>query len=317
MTPAELNARLDSYLAVRSALGFRLQAERTLLRSFVEFLESKGEMHPIRAQVAVDWAYASSATRGGAGQAARLSMARKFLLHVRATVPETEIPDRGLITYARRPKPYIFSEAEIERLIASALACGPADSLRPHTLSTFIGTLAATGLRVGEAIRLKNDDVRLDELPPHLVIRETKFHKSRIVPLHATVGGMLRRYSDERRRLDYHALSDAFFVSEQGRHLNHNTLWRWFTRLTRKLGMCPSSGRRPCLHCMRHSFAVRRMLAWYREGADVQALLPTLSIYLGHVRPQESYWYLTATPELLGAAAERFRVYAASSGGER
>jgi site-specific recombinase XerD len=155
MTPAELNARLDSYLAVRSALGFRLQAERTLLRSFVEFLESKGEMHPIRAQLAVDWAYASSATRGGAGQAARLSMARKFLLHVRATVPETEIPDRGLITYARRPKPYIFSEAEIERLIASALACGPADCLRPHTLSTFIGTLAATGLRVGEAIRLK------------------------------------------------------------------------------------------------------------------------------------------------------------------
>jgi integrase/recombinase XerD len=263
-------------------------------------------MHPIRAQLAVDWSYASSATRGGAGQAARLSMARKFLLHVRATVPETEIPDRRLITYARRPKPYIFSEAKIERLIASALACGPADSLRPHTLSTFIGTLAATGLRVGEAIRLKNDDVRLDELPPHLVIRETKFHKSRIVPLHATVGGMLRRYSDERRRLDYHALSDAFFVSEQGRHLNHNTLWRWFTRLTRKLGMCPSSGR-PGLHCMRHSFAVRRMLAWYREGSDVQALLPTLSIYLGHVRPQESYWYLTATPELLGAAAERFR----------
>ena len=98
MTAAELNARLDSYLAVRSALGFRLQAERTLLHSFVQFLESKGELHPIRAQLAIDWAYATSATRGGAGQAARLSMARKFLLHVRATVPETEIPDRGLIT---------------------------------------------------------------------------------------------------------------------------------------------------------------------------------------------------------------------------
>jgi integrase/recombinase XerD len=259
MTAAELNARLDSYLAVRSALGFRLQAERTLLRSFVQFLESKGELHPIRAQLAIDWAYATSATRGGAGQAARLSMARKFLLHVRATVPETEIPDRGLITYCRRPKPYIFSEAEIERLIASALACGPADSLRPHTLSAVIGALAATGLRVGEAIRLKNDDVQLDELPPHLVIRETKFHKSRIVPLHATVAEMLRQYSDERRRLQYHALSEAFFVSEQGRHLNHNTLWRWFTRLTRKLGMWPSSGRRPCLHCMRHYAEFRTM----------------------------------------------------------
>lgn len=317
MTAGELNARLDSYLAVRSALGFRLQAEKTLLHSFVQFLESRGELHPIRAQMAVEWACSSSTTRGGAGQAARLSMARKFLLHLRATVPATEIPDRGLITYARRPRPYIFSEEEVERLIASALTCGPADSLRPNTLATVIGALAATGLRVGEAIRLKDDNVRLDELPPHLIIRETKFHKSRIVPLHPTVAEMLRRYSDERRRLQYHALSEAFFVSEKGTHLNHNTLWRWFTRLTKKLGMWPSSGRRPCLHCMRHSFAVRRMLAWYREGADVQALLPTLSVYLGHVRPQESYWYLTATPELLGAAAERFRVYAASSGGER
>ena len=317
MTAAELNARLDSYLAVRTALGFRLQAERTLLRSFVQFLESKGELHPIRAQMAIEWAYSSSATRGGSGQGARLSMARKFLLHLRATLPETEIPDRGLVTYARRPRPYIFSEAEIDRLIAAVRTCGPPESLRPHTLATFIAALAATGLRVGEAIRLKDGDVRLDELPPRLIIRETKFHKSRIVPLHATVAEMLRRYLEERRRLQYHALSDAFFVSEKGWHLNYNTLWHWFTRLTKKLGMWPSSGRRPCPHCMRHSFAVRRMLAWYREGADVQALLPTLSVYLGHVRPQESYWYLTATPELLGAAAERFRVYAASSGGER
>jgi len=317
MTAAELNARLDSYLAIRTALGFRLQAERTLLRSFVQFLESKGELNPIRARMAVEWAYSSSTTRGGSGQATRLSMARKFLLHLRATLPDTEIPDRGLITYARRPTPYIFSEEEIERLIEAALTCGPVDSLRPYMLATVIGTLAATGLRVGEAIRLKDEDVNLDELPSHFVIRETKFHKSRIVPLHATVAEMLRRYSDQRRRLQYHALSDAFFVSEKGAHLNHNTLWRWFTRLTKKLGMWPTSGRRPCLHCMRHSFAVRRMLAWYREGADVQALLPTLSVYLGHVRPQESYWYLTATPELLGAAAERFRLYAVSSGGER
>jgi hypothetical protein len=103
VTSVELNARLDSYLAVRSALGFRLQAERTLLRSFIQFLDTQGELHTIRAQMAVEWAYSSSASRGGAGQAARLSMARKFLLHLRATVPETEIPDRGLITYARRP----------------------------------------------------------------------------------------------------------------------------------------------------------------------------------------------------------------------
>lgn len=116
-----------------------------------------------------------------------------------------------------RPKPYIFSEEEIERLIASALTCGPADSLRPYTLGTLVGALAATGLRVGEAIRLKDDDVKLDDLPPRLIIRETKFHKSRIVPLHATVAEMLRRYSDERRRLQYQALSEAFFISRRAR----------------------------------------------------------------------------------------------------
>ena len=118
---------------------------------------------------------------------------------------------RSILLGQFHSKSAIFSEEEIERLIAVALACGPADSLRPYTFATAIGALAATGLRVGEAIRLKDDDVKLDELPPHLVIRETKFHKSRIVPPHATVVEMLRRYSDERRRLQYHALSEAFF----------------------------------------------------------------------------------------------------------
>jgi integrase len=314
MTTAELNTRLESYLAIRNALGVRIQAEGRLLRSFVQFLESKGNPHPIRAHIAIEWACLFCTSRGSSGQASRLSIARKFLSHLRATIPETEVPDRGLVTSARRPKPYIFSQDEIDRLITSARSRGPADSLRPHTRSTLIGMLAATGLRVGEAIRLTVDDVRLDALPPCLIIRETKFGKSRIVPLHTTAADMLREYSDQRKRLQYDALSDAFFVSEQGGHLNHHSLWRWFTRLTRKLGMWPTFGRRPCLHCIRHYFAIRRMLVWYQEGADVQALLPTLSVYLGHVQPQESYWYLTATPELLGTAAERFRLYA---GGER
>jgi integrase/recombinase XerD len=316
MTAAELNARLDSYLAIRNALGFRLQAEGTLLRNFIQFLESKGNPHPIRAHFAIEWACSSCSSRDGSGQAARLSMARKFLSHLRATIPETEVPGQGLVTSARRPKPYIFSQEEIERVIAAARKSGPADSLRPHTLSTVIGVLAATGLRVGEAIRLTVDDVRLDALPPHLIIRETKFRKSRIVPLHATAADMVRQYLGQRKRLQYDALSAAFLVSEQGGHLNHNSLWRWFTRLTRKLGMWPTLGRRPCLHCIRYYFAIRRILIWYQEGANVQALLPTLSVYLGHVRPQESYWYLTATPELLGIAAERFRLYA-KTGGER
>jgi integrase len=201
--------RLDSYLAIRNALGFRLQAEGQRLRNFIQFLESKGNPHPIRAHFAVEWACSSCASRGCSGQAARLSMARKFLSHLRATIPETEVPGQGLVTSDRRPKPYIFSPEEIDRLITAARAKGSADSLRPHMLSTVISMLAATGLRVGEAIRLTVDDVRLDALPPHLIIRKTKFSKSRIVPLHATAADILRQYSDQRTRLQYDALSDA------------------------------------------------------------------------------------------------------------
>jgi len=312
VTTAELNARLDAYLAIRQALGYRLQAEGQLLRNFILFLESKGNPHPIRAYVAVEWACSSCASRGSKGQAGRLSIVRKFLAHLRATIPETEVPDHGLVGSARRPKPYLFSPEQIDRIIAAVHAKGPDDLLRPQTLSAVISVLAATGLRVGEAIRLTIDDVKSDALPPHLIIRKTKFCKSRIVPVHPTTADMLRKYSEQRERLQYDALSDAFFVSERGGHLSYHSLWRWFARITRKLGMWPTSGRRPSLHCIRHYFAIRRILLWYQEGADVQALLPTLSVYLGHVRPQDSYWYLTATPELLGSAAERFRLYATS-----
>ena len=145
-------------------------------------------------------------------------------------VAETKAPDRGLITYCRRPKPYILSEAEIERLIASARACGPPDSLRARTRfqqSSARWRPQASGSGSNSAQERRRSV--WTNCPPHLIVPETKFHKSRIVPLHATVAEMLRRYSEERRRLQYDALSKAFFVSEQRRYLNHNTLWRWFT----------------------------------------------------------------------------------------
>jgi integrase len=175
--------------------------------------------------------------------------------------------------------------------------------------------LASTGLRVGEALRLRVTDVWLDGDPPCLYIRETKFYKSRLVPLHPSTADQLRHYADLRTALRYDALSDVFFVSEQGGELHRGALWRWFTTRCRTLGMRPTDeGRRPSLSALRHSFAVERMRRWYDDGVDVQARLPNLSVYMGHVRPQESYWYLSATPELLTTAAERFRFYAAEGG---
>jgi len=242
-------------------------------------------------------------------------MARGFLTYLRATIPETEVPGHALVASFRRPRPYLFTPDQISALMQDAQKGGPRGALRPHTFSTLIGLLASTGLRVGEARRLMVTDVWLDNDPPCLHIRDTKFHKSRLVPLHPSTAEHLRHYTRLRTALHYDGLSDVFFVSEQGGQLGRSTLWHWFNARCRALGMGPTAeGRRPSLSALRHSFAVQRMRLWYEEGVDVQARLPHLSVYMGHVRPQESYWYLSATPELLTAAAERFRCYTVGGG---
>jgi integrase len=158
-------------------------------------------------------------------------------------------------------------------------------------------------------------NVLLDLDPPQLHILETKFQKSRIVPLHPSTAEQLDHYCQLRSRLHYDALSDAFLVSEQGGSLTHPALYFWFVRLCQRLAITPPpGGRSPSLMSFRHTFAVTCLRRWYEQGQDVQALLPHLSVYLGHIRPQESYWYLSAVPELLGAAAQRFRTYAFTGG---
>ena len=242
-------------------------------------------------------------------------MARGFLLYLQASVPDTEVPAPGLLPTPRRPKPFLFTPTQITALFEGAQASRPQGSLRPHTLSCLLGLLASTGLRVGEALRLQIDQVKLELDPPQLHILDTKFHKSRIVPVHPSTAEHLRHYHEQRAHLHYDGLSDAFFVSEQGQHLNHRALHDWFARLCQRVAIVPThGGRAPCLTSFRHTFAVTRMQRWYQQGLDVQALLPHLSVYLGHVHPQESYWYLTSVPELLSAAAHRFETFAQTGG---
>jgi len=317
MNQTELRQCLDSYLAIKDALGFKTQPTRILLHDFLRFVESRGTPEPIRAQTAVDWASGVSSTRGGGGQVQRLSLVRGFLSFLRSIEPETEVPDHKLLTGSRRPNPYLFTPAQITELMNEASRMKPAGSLRPHLWQVLIGLLASTGLRVGEAIRLKIDDLKLEADPPYLQVLETKYRKSRLVPLHPTTATQLRSYTEKRRQLGYSALSDHFFISERGNPLNRHTLWRTFNRMTRRLEMHPTDGRRrPTLHSLRHGFAIERLRKWYQAGVDVHAMLPHLSVYLGHLRPQDSYWYLNATPELLTAAGERFRQYA-ETGGEQ
>jgi integrase len=315
MNKDDLQRSLDSYLAIREALGFKMRAPRILLKDFVEYLCAHNLSGPIRAQMAIDWATSGSATCGASGQANRLSLTRGFLSFLRASAPETEVPDHNLLVTARRPLPFLFKPGEITHLLDGAKQMQPRNSLRPLLWQTLIGLLASTGMRVGEALRLKNGEVMLDTDLPHLRIVETKFRKSRLVPLHPTTAQRLCHYAEQRKYLGYDALSDIFFPSEKGKALGQGPVWLSFRRLTKRLGILPlQGGRHPSLHCLRHTFAVERLRQWYRLGVDARAMMPNLSVYLGHLSPQESYWYLTATPELLTAAATAFQRYTEEGG---
>jgi len=311
MKETSLHTRLDAYLALREALGFSMRACRKSLQNFVAYLENHNNGTPIRAQLAVDWACSTSATCGVSGQAARLGLTRGFLRHLKASLPETEIPDKNLLAAPRRPQPYIFSPTEISCLLEESVRMGPRGSLRPHTNQTFFGLLASTGLRSSEAVKLLVSDVQIDAHPPRLLIRQTKFQKSRWVPLHHTVADQLRQYARLRSQMNYDVLSDNFFVPEQGRQIDLFCLRYAFRCLVNRLGFKPRQGQRhPTLHSFRHTFAVNRLRQWYKTGSDVRALLPNLSVYLGHINLASSFWYLSATPELLGTAAQLFENYA-------
>lgn len=314
----KLGQHLKAYLAIRDALGLPLGTRARLLHGFLDYarrITPPGS--PIRAAAALAWAcdHAPSGC-GDPGKAYRLTVARGFLAYLSGVVPGTEVPAHGLLANTRRRRPYIFSDTEIEELIAAAAKAPPHGTLRSIMLPTLLGLLASTGLRIGEAMRLTVDDVRLRARPAHLRVLQTKFHKSRLVPIHVTTAAALTTYLQRREELGYHALSEVVFVSERGGPLDVGSLRIWFGKLIRKLGLWPvdKGSRRPSLHSFRHSFAVRRLRAWHEAGQDVQALLPTLSVYLGHVRPEDTYWYLTATPDLLRAAGARFVLDAATGG---
>ncbi len=315
MSVADLLLRVECYVGMRRAIGYTVLYEEKLLKDFVGCLASQDANSPIRAQRAIDWACAPAPGRGPAGKASRLKVVRGFLSHLRATLPETEVPGPGVLAPIRWPSPYRYSPNEIEALMQEALQLRPKDSLRPHVYCTLIGLLASSGLRVGEALRLNIEDVRLDATTPHLHVVEGKFRKSRLVPLHATTAERLSAYAKDRMRLCCDALSDAFFVSEKGSHLTYDACWDTFGGLIRRVGIRKNTGSgRPGIHALRHSFTIERMVEWYRTGMPVKDLLPNLSVYLGHVQPAHTYWYLTATPELLGAAADAFLQYAGVGG---
>lgn len=290
----------QQYLVLRRALGYKLRHETWWLPDFVSFLETRGAS-VITTELALEWArQPADATPGW--WAHRLAAIRQFARHHRAFDPRTELPPSDLIPRRRaRVRPHLYNADEISALMRATSSLTPA--LLAASYTTIFGLLVATGMRVSEALAL--DDDAIDWARQLLTVRSGKFGKARHVPLHSTTLTALRDYVQRRDKLRPHRGSCAFFLSTVGNRVLHQNLQHVFLRLLKQTGLDRVPGRRPRIHDMRHSFAMKIVREWYHAGVDVERRLPWLSTYLGHVSPATTYWYLTATPELLTAASQR------------
>jgi integrase len=299
-----LRAAAAEYLTIRRAVGYKLERTEHLLFSFVGFLEAQGSAR-ITSELALRWATLPSKASPGWWRS-RLCVTRCFARQMSAIDPSTEVPPMGLLprlnASSSRATPFLYSATEVAALMAASRSIRSA--LVAATCETLIGLLAVTGMRVGEAVRL--DRVDLDWDRGLLRVRDSKFDRSREVPLHQTTLDALRRYSRARDDRFPQPRSPSFFVTRSGGRPSYGSVNWHFERLVRKAGLQPRSAQcRARLHDFRHSFACATLEDWYRSGVDVQPRLPLLSTYLGHIDPASTYWYLSGKPELLALAAER------------
>jgi integrase/recombinase XerD len=287
---------VNTYLAIRRAADFKLDAVERYLRDFAQFATARGATHVVT-HTAIAWA----------GQATsepqrhnRLNVVVRFARLSHAEDPRHAIPPTRVFCGQRhRPTPSLFREQDIQALVTQATYLGPPGSLRPYTYSTLLALLAVTGLRLSEALALRFQDVT----PDGLVIRATKFRKSRLGPLHQTTTAAVQRYLGKRCAL---ALDDThLFVSGQRRPLSYHTVRETFHQLVAAAGIPVAPGRRrPRLMDLRHTFA-SRALATCPDGRDhIGRHMLALTTYMGHARVKSTYWYLEQSPDLMGDIAQ-------------
>jgi len=296
-----LQQALEDYLQLRRSLGHDLADAGRLLPSFVAYLDATGTP-TVTIEAAVAWAQQPDRPLRSVWPR-RVSAVRGFARYLAGVDASTQVPPVGLIPHRQRwRQPFIYSPADIDALLSHA-RLSIVSPLRAATFETLIGLLAASGLRIGEAIRLDRADV--DWSAGVLRIGESKFGKSRLVPLHTSSMDALDAYARRRDQLQPRPLEPSFFVSRTRKRLLYAVVSQTFRQLNDGAGVGAGSPSRPRLHDLRHTFAIRTLLEWYRSGQDVQAKLPSLSTYLGHREPSSTYWYLSAAPELLALAAGR------------
>lgn len=297
-----LHQEVDDYLRLRRSLGHQMNEAAYLLPDFADFLEERGEQ-TVTIAAAMDWVNAREPETVTTSSPRRITALRGFARYMSGTDPATEVPPLGLVPYnRRRGQIFLYSDDDVEAIMAAAKETIE-QPLRAATYCTLTGLLSAAGLRVGEAIKLDCGDI--DWTGGVLHIRETKFGKSRLVPLHDSAMTALREYDALRRRLMPGPKDPSFFVSLTARRLIYAVVCPTFRGLVNAAGVGAGAPHPPRLHELRHSFAVKVLLGWYRAGDDVQAKLPSLSTYMGHREPRHTYHYLSAAPELLALAAAR------------
>jgi integrase/recombinase XerD len=298
-TATAMSGHVADYLRLRRALGFKLEREGQWLHQFAAYLQATGQT-TLTSAAALAWA-AQPAPAQSNQPAARLGVLRRFAVYLHTIDPTTEVPPLGVFPRRRhRPTPYLWSPAEIARLLDGARALR--SPLRAATHETLFGLLAATGMRLGEAIGLDRGDVDLHT--GVVTIREAKLDRERFVPLHPSATAALRRYTVERDRLCPNPGCGRFFVSGTGTALDRSGVGKTFRRITTTAGIRTATVH-PRIHDLRHSLAVRTLIEWHPCGVNIDERIAALSAYLGHISPADTYWYLSASPELMQLAAQR------------
>lgn len=313
-THNSIRIAVERYLEERRRLGFELRIAGAQLMRFARYADTRGHTGPLTLDLQLDWARGDGKEARQMTWARRLEIVRPFARYYRQFEPHTAVPD--LTTFGhrhRRLAPHIYTEREICDLLAEAGRLRPVAGLRPATYRTLFGLIATAGLRLSEALQLRDADV--DLCSGAVTVRQTKFRKSRRLPIHPSTVEALGEYRRSRDRAVIRDPEMPFFVSREGVQLPSRTVHSVFTRLRTRLGWVARGGHpHPRIHDLRHTFAVRRTQLWHQSGGPIDDGMFLLSTYLGHAKVSDTYWYLTGVPELLtivGAKFERFALGAA------
>jgi integrase len=312
--PVDLAARVQEYLLERRQLGFGMRTPLHTLPSFARFVQTAKHTGPLTVELMAQWARQAKGGKAGAATCARkLAALRPFLGWLQQFEPATEVPDDWSFgPIPGRVAPHIYRPEEIVALLLAARRLGPCGDLRAATYETLFGLIASTGLRISEALALADVEVDLDA--GVLTVRQTKFGKSRLVPVHPSAIQPLAEYRALRRLQARNTPLTPFFVGSRGvrrgEPLGGRQVHRIFAQLRSQLGWVDRGGHgQPRVHDLRHSFAVQRLILWHEQGVDIDQRMLALSTFMGHVKISYTYWYLTGVPELMalvGAKFERF-----------